>query len=241
MNISLKETVIGGKTNFLDSEKVRFIRGAITLDVAEVTADVVTGIKSLLAGSFIGKMQSGKFAKYVPGTKGSLTTGVVANNNAIAWTAKQAGVSPWHVELLDPAGNSKPLIVSVGNNKISVSLATSGAGAITSTAAQVIAAVNADIVASQYVTASNSGASTGAAAVVAAASALLDNGTADNVVPTLILADDVVFTQFTNSGGAAHYDQVVTAIDHARVISARLPVAPDDVVKANMPGISWVE
>jgi len=60
------------------------------------------------------------------------------------------------------------------------------------------------------------------------------------VTPRFLLADDVVFTTFTATGGAVHGDQLVTAIDQARVIEARLPVPPDAFTKANMPGITWV-
>jgi hypothetical protein len=240
MNINLRKTTYGGTTNFLDSQNVRYIRGAITLDENEVTADATSGIKKLLAGTFVGKLTSGKYAKYAAGVKASDSTGAVADNNAILFEAKKAGTdgNKIKVSLVDPAGNSKPLTIGFANNLLTVSVATDEAGAITSKASDIIAAVNADIIASQYITAKNSGASTGAG-VVAADTATLANGTNCNVTPTLILPEDVVFTSYTQSGGVAHADQVVTAIDSARVITSRLPEQPDDVVKANMPNITF--
>lgn len=109
----------------------------------------------------------------------SLVTGVVANNNAIRWTQldPDAGQIP-RITLRDPAGNDQALAVDVDGRDIIVSLATGVAGAITSTAAQVIAAVLEHDQASQMVTAANSGASSGAGVVVAVAATPLAAGAA---------------------------------------------------------------
>ncbi len=108
----------------------------------------------------------------------TLATGVVANNNAITFTAKPAGTvgNDISVQLIDPAGNDKALSVDVVGRDILVSLATSGAGAIISTAAEIIAAVIASP-ATDLVTPANTGVSTGAAAVVAVAKTDLAGGT----------------------------------------------------------------
>lgn len=55
------------------------------------------------------------------------------------------------------AGNSTPLAVSVSGNEITVNLATDGIGLVTSTAAQVVTAINASGPAAALVTASGSG------------------------------------------------------------------------------------
>ena len=241
MDITLKTTTIGGVTNILDSANVRYVRGGVTLDAAQVTADG-NGLKKLLAGTFIGAT-GGKYRKYIAATLATLATGVVGDNNAITWTAKQAYAgTAGHavkVSLINPGANSRPLEVLIVNNEVRVMLATNGGGAITSTAAEVIAAVNSAI-GNVFVSAANTGASTGAAVVVAAAAAALATGANANIVPTLILAEDVDFTSFTRSGGIAYADKVAAAIDMGRVISSRLPVAPDAYVKASMPGISFV-
>lgn len=238
-NLGLKTTTFGGQVAFLDSAMVRYVRGGVTLDATQVAADE-NGLKRLLAGSFIGK-SGGKYRKYIAAVASHMHTGVIANNNAILWTACAGGAAgnAIKVALLDPAGNNKPLEVTVVNDEIRVSLATGGAGGITSTAAEVIAAVNASILAKGLVVATNDGASTGAGVVVAAAAAPLAQGVDANVTPTLMLADDIVFTTFTASGGVIHADQVATAIDQARVIASRLPAAPDSAVRANMPGITF--
>ena len=88
--------------------------------------------------------------------------------------------------------------------------------------------------------------SEGTDAAIAVAATALAGGVDDtpagapNVTPRFLVADDVVFTTFTATGGAVHSDQLVTAIDQARVIEARLPAAIDAFTKASMPGITWV-
>lgn len=69
-------------------------------------------------------------------------------------------------------------------------LADGADGAITSTAAEVIAAVNASLLAKELVVAANSGDSTGAGVVAAAAATALDNGVDSNVVPRVILGEN---------------------------------------------------
>lgn len=108
----------------------------------------------------------------------TLATGVVANNNAITWTAKAAGTvgNDISLTLTDPPGNNAALAVDVVGRDIQVTLATDGASAITTTAAQLIAAIEASP-AADLVTVANTGASTGAAAVVAVAKTELAGGT----------------------------------------------------------------
>lgn len=107
----------------------------------------------------------------------SLATGVVANNNAITFTAKAAGVVGNDISLtmVDPAGNNGALSVDVIGRDIIVTLATDGVSAIASTAADVIAAVIASA-AGDLVIPANTGVSTGAALVVAVAKTDLAGG-----------------------------------------------------------------
>ena len=96
------------------------------------------------------------------------TTGVVANNNALTWTADSYGVTPT-VHLVDPGENDASLAVSVVGSVITVSLATDAGGDITTTAADVITAIGGDADAAALVDVANTDTSTGAAAVVAEA------------------------------------------------------------------------
>ena len=114
--------------------------------------------------------QAAKDGKAAP-TFGTANTGVVGNNNAITWTAKFAGQGI-SINLINPNGNSKALAVSTSGLAVNVSLATGSGGAITSTAAQVIAAVAANAQANALLGGANNGALTGAGVVTAAGAIL---------------------------------------------------------------------
>jgi len=121
-----------------------------------------------------------------PGVKASLVAGVVANNNAIRFTAKKYGTAEEdiNITLIDPPGNNVALSVDVVGRDINITLATDGASAVTSTAAQVIAAIAASP-ADDLVDAANEGASTGAGVVAAVASTPLDGGVNPSVGRTV--------------------------------------------------------
>lgn len=108
----------------------------------------------------------------------SLATGVVANNNALTFTAKKAGLvgNDITITVIDPAGNNGALSVDVVGRDINITCATDGASAIASTAAEIKAAVEASA-AADLVTVAHTGASTGAALVVAVAKTDLAGGT----------------------------------------------------------------
>ena len=255
MNLELKTTTLGGKISFLDSEKVRYVRGGITLDHLPVLPDPLTGLKRVAAGTAVGRLGNGKYAPYVagaaavPGVASTVTLKAsgAGNRDDIVITAKKTGVAgnAIKVQLVNPDAASASLKVAVETDVIRVYVATDGTKAITSTIAEVIAAINATLYVKDIVTAALAEGSAGDDVVIAVAATALAggvNGTPAgpaNVVPRYLLADDVVFTTFTSSGGATHADQVVTAIDQARVIEARLPVPPDAYVKASLPGITW--
>lgn len=109
-----------------------------------------------------------------------LETGTVGENNAITWTAKNAGTggNKLSVEILN-TGKGKSLSVDVDGNKITVIAATNevGEGAITSTADQVKEAVEEHDAASQLVSVADTGASDGTGVVKAVAKTSLAGGT----------------------------------------------------------------
>ncbi|MBI4621049.1 MAG: hypothetical protein HY739_12960 [Desulfobacterales bacterium] len=111
------------------------------------------------------------------GVQALLITGVEENNNAMLWTAKAYGVIDHdiRVQLKDPGGNDKALSIDVVGKDIIVNLATGVAGAITSTAAEIIAAI-ATSAAASLVTAEDSGESNGTGIVTAEALTALAGG-----------------------------------------------------------------
>jgi len=86
--------------------------------------------------------------------------------NALAdltYTAKEVGYDGNDITIthVDPSGNNQPLSVSVSGTDITVNLATGAGGAITSTAALVKAAINANIEASELVLCEDEGVGSG--------------------------------------------------------------------------------
>lgn len=232
MRLGLETKTIGDRLNIFGSEQIRYVTGGITIDSSEITA--VNDVKEVKAGTVMGKQENGLFIPVTDKVAAKLVTGVAESNNAILWTAKVPGTAgeSIKVQLLDPAQASQDLAVSVSGDTIVVSLETSAApAAITSTAAEVIAAVNAHLVANQLVTAANAGASTGDGVVAAVAATALDEGADWNVTPSCILAEDVDVTDG---------DTAASAVDHARLLGARLPATIAPEILAVLPGITIV-
>jgi phage tail sheath protein FI len=103
---------------------------------------------------------------------------VVGSNNAQTFTSKLTGTAGDAISLtlVDPGANSAALAVTVVDKAISVSLATSNVGAITTTATQLAAAIAASAAANALVGAANTAGSSGAGVVTARAKAFLAGG-----------------------------------------------------------------
>lgn len=97
------------------------------------------------------------------------------------------------ITFTDPSANNQPLTVTVTGSDIDVSLATDGGGAITSTAAQVVAALAAHAVASTLVTAVAEG--TGAGVVDAIAQTTLTANGTDNWLKVKIGEGNLTYTE----------------------------------------------
>ncbi len=231
MRLNLVSSTIGGMLNIFDSEQRRFVTGGVTIDSSELTA--VNGVKEVKAGTVLGKQDNGLYIPVTDMVKASKVTGVVGDKNAILWTAVQPGDAgeAIKVALVKPSANNQDLAVSVIGDTVSVSLKTGSAGAIESTAAQVIAAVNAHLVAKTLVVAGNSSTSDGSGVVAAVAPAALAGGADWSVIPSCVLAEDV---------DATDGDTAASAVDMARLIGARLPATIQPEVLAVLPGITVV-
>jgi hypothetical protein len=151
------------RTDIVRGGSIAWVQAAEEIDAEEELAVGANG-KAVKAGSTVAA---------------ALKTGVVGENNALTFTALEAGAggNAFTIQLIDPAGANKALAVDVNGHEIKVSLATDGANAITTTAAQVIAAIAEHDTASQLVAAANTGASSGAGKVKAVAKTNLAGGT----------------------------------------------------------------
>lgn len=123
-----------------------------------------------------------------PGASGAvaavLSTGRLAANTLLQYTAT-AGVAGnlISVNLVDPGTAEATLAVAVSGSAITVTLATSAASAITSTAAQVLAAINGDTDAAALVTVTHGTGSDGSGVAVPTRAAQFLTGGADEPFP----------------------------------------------------------
>lgn len=153
-----------------------------------------------------------------------------ALNTAIKYTAIAAGAlgNEISVRYRNPGINSAPLTVSVIGKAITISLATSVAGAITSTATTIKAAVDANTAAAALVTTTHAGGSTGSgiiAATVAGSTRFLTGGTDEAFPlnkPVLILGSRIEAAKLGLTGTLpaaidAIFDQAGAAVIVVRV------------------------
>jgi len=111
-------------------------------------------------------------------TAAALSTSMAGANNDIVLTAVSSGVSGNEITLalIDPSENDAALSIEVTDTDIVVSLATGEAGAITTTATQLLAALAADDDAAALVSGALKGSDTGAGVVTALAESALTGG-----------------------------------------------------------------
>lgn len=130
-------------------------------------------------------------------TNAAYTTALTGTNNDLVYTANPdnkltRGTEGNEVTIAYVnAGASKPLLVTVVNKAISVQLATNGSSVITSTANDVLAAIQASVEASTLVTVALAGGNDGSGVVTALTATNLTGGAGTNLVTT---GDGVVIT-----------------------------------------------
>ena len=113
----------------------------------------------------------------------TLTTSLVGDNNDLTYTAKAFGTggNSISVAYIDPGGNDQALGIVVVGNAITVNLATGPAGAITSTATNVLDAIEASVDATALVGVALASGSDGTGVVTALTATNLTGGAAPSV------------------------------------------------------------
>ena len=148
-----------------------------------------------------------------------LATAMTGANNDIVVMSRQSGTSPsWTLTLADPAANNASLSVSKSGNNITVNLATNGSGTITSTASQVVAALNSDDDSAPYVYAIVKTGDTGEGVVTALAQTALTSWTGTTPTLDVSLETSVDGTNF-NSVGTAFGQKTNASADEGRAFS----------------------
>lgn len=170
-----------------------------------------------------------------------LQTGISDMETAINWRSAVpgAGGNAVTITYADPLAANQALAVTAPGGNILVALATDATGAVTSTAAEIVAAallVGAVIA----VAVPELGCAVGDGVVDAMAATLMTGGIAAGVANIANRYACMLFEDVTLVDGAGNLaDAIATGIDHGRVISARLPLAPDATVRAALPGITF--
>jgi hypothetical protein len=155
-------------------------------------------------------------ASVVVGTGDAAEVGTAGSNHGLTVTARQptaSGASGITITVVDPATASAALAVSVNGTDISVSLATDGDSDEISTAAEVMAAINAHAAASALVTVTHTGDSTGAGVMPAVSETALTGGSV--VSPSLYEIDETAGFVTALSADAAGAQRVYAALQDA--------------------------
>lgn len=172
--------------------------------VSTAVADVSKNIAGLLT------MSDGA---PVSAVRAALAVNPAGDDNSLTFTARAYGAEGDRItiEYVDPAANDAELAVSVSGNTVVVSLATGVAGAITSTAAEVLAAIEASIPATRLVSvaldaADSGGADDGSGIVTAMTAAPLADGAGTGIgvaLPGGICIDTTDGVEYRNTGTTA--------------------------------------
>ena len=197
---------------------------AVTVDDTGVAANS-EGKKIVPAGTIVGGNvfadPANKVADANNPAKGDLES--TGTNNDITVTNLTGSVIK--VQLVDPAGNNKTLGLDLTTDTIKVMLATGGTGAITSTAADVIALLNANPITKAILVAANKGTDTGESVVTAVAAVTIDGSAVK--YPEGVLLNDVDVTYGPKSGA-----MIVSGI----VDLAKLTAAPSALARKALAG-----
>lgn len=193
-----------------------YVAVAVTVDDTGIVADA-DGKKIVSAGTIVGGgtllNEATKVKQHVAA---SLTTALGGANDDLVFTAKvDKAIS---IEYVDPGQASQSLIVSISAGVISVSLATDGASAITSTATEIKAAIEAHLITRDLVEVSLATGNDGTGVVTAMVAAPLANG----VSAEGVLLNDVNVTYGAASGAMCIHGYLDrTKVEAVQAISAQ--------------------
>lgn len=135
----------------------------------------------------------------------SLQVGAAATNNGLTFTAATAGVggNDVSIRIFNPGTNSATLSITVSGKAISISLATSGAGAATTTAAQLVTAFQGVAAATALASVTSVSGSTGAGVMTTQATTFLSGGLDAAFpldTPVLVAADRTLAARLGTTG-----------------------------------------
>ncbi len=173
------------------------------------------------------------------------------DNSGLVLTAKTAGISGNQISiaLVNPMENSAVLGVVATGTMITVNLATSGAGAITSTAAQIKTAIEANATANALITVAFPSGGNGTGVVTAATAGAFAGGADEPFplnTPVLIAGNQIEAAALGNQGTLPWaidgiFDQVGAMVVVVRVASNALPATEQANVIGGVSGSGQYE
>lgn len=152
-------------------------------DVITLTSTFLGYVKKKMRIVQIAQAQQGQIQiicrEYNGAESATLTTNLTGTNNNLVFTsvAKNESANAISIKYTDPYANNQALSVSVSAKAINITLATNSSGAITTTAAQLKAAIEANSPASALITVAHATGSDGSGVVTAMAQTNLSGGT----------------------------------------------------------------
>lgn len=159
-----------------------FYQDPILLPGAQITPRIVSADVSLPSTPFDFADARDIFAQL--NIHEMLITAMTGTNNDLAFIARATGTAPTvRITLIDPPGNNVALSIAVTGEDVDVTLATDGSSAITTTASQLKAAIEAHAVASALIAVALAPGNDGTGVVTALAQTAL--GAVVGTTPTL--------------------------------------------------------
>lgn len=152
-------------------------------DVITLTSTILGYVKKKMRIVQMAQAQEGQIQiicrEYNGAESAILTTNLTGTNNDLTFSSviKAVTANNITVKYTDPYANNQALNVTVSGNDINIILATNASGAITTTAAQIITAIQASSQASALVTVANADNNNGSGIVTAMAKTNLAGGT----------------------------------------------------------------
>lgn len=166
--------------------------------------------------------------------KASLTTALTGTNNDLTFTAKKGGPGGNSIRIeYVVAGNNTPLTVVVSGYDITVNVATSGAGAATSTAAQIMTALQSNSDVQRLIDVANAASNDGTGVVTALSLTALSGGRLSTAQPALTNGDATNGHYIT---GADEYTVVEVVSSDASDRTVTVEFSPHYGALVDVPG-----
>lgn len=187
MGQSTTVTFAGSENNTaIDTAVTAALEALATIGAGNVSVSVSGTTNRAIAVTFttvLGKLAVALLTASLSGgsaVQATLSTNLTGSNNDLDYTAVNGGTAGNSITIAyaDPSANNAALSVSVVGSAITVNLATGSGGAITSTAAQIKAAIEASTPAGALVTVANKSANDGSGVVIAMSATPLAGGAA---------------------------------------------------------------